>query len=702
MMEEPSVLDYVIDRLTFWREKTLHLQEEPGGDEQYAKPQQAHSRPQTWYARLLGWRGLLALPLILAWMGQIMLEPPDRAPTTAVFCYILAGGTLVALTWRGMWVGEPIEDRSSATIAEGIRLRWLILGPSLGLLAFLFFLGNRFNLLNLALWLSALGTVIYALWVPDEGAARLKQAWVKFREGGLRLSPWQLLVLGVFGLAAFFRFYKLGQVPPEMFSDHAEKLIDVTQVLGGQYRIFFPRNTGREAFQMYLTAGAARLFGTGISFLSLKIGTCLAGLFTLPYIYLLGKEIANRRVGLFAMFLAGAAYWPNVISRVALRFTLYPFFAAPTLYYLIRGLRRRQRNDFILAGVALGLGVHGYSPFRVMPLVVALVLVVFLVHRPNRERKKTAWQALWIVGLISLLIFLPLLRYALGNYEMFSYRMATRMTGVERAIPGPPLKIFLENMWKSLIMFQWDNGKIWVHSIPGRPALGVISAVLFTLGLVAVAYRYGKQRHWIDLALLLSIPLMMLPSALSLAFPDENPSLNRSGGALIPVFLIASLMLDQLWLSLKKALPPRRGKWLAWSVVVLLLFFSGRANAGLVFQEYKDQFQAKAWNTSELGAVIHEFANTIGSYEQAWVVPYPHWVDTRLVGIHAEGQVVDYALWRDDLPRSKEKPPPKLFLVKPEDEQTMNMLRELYPAGVESVYISDQHSQNFLLYYVLK
>ena len=34
---------------------------------------------------------------------------------------------------------------------------------------------------------------------------------------------------------------------------------------------------------------------------------------------------------------------------------------------------------------------------------------------------------------------------------------------------------------------------------------------------------------------LLSIPLLMLPSILSLAFPDENPALNRAAGDLTPV-----------------------------------------------------------------------------------------------------------------------------------------------------------------------
>ncbi len=127
-----------------------------------------------------------------------------------------------------------------------------------------------------------------------------------------------------------------------MFSDHAEKLLDVGEVLQGQFSIFFPRNTGREAIQMYLTAAVSMLFGTGLSFMSLKLGTALAGIFALPFIYLLAKEIGGRRLGLLAFFLAAVAYWPNVISRVGLRFPLYPLFVAPMLYFIIKGFEDRQ------------------------------------------------------------------------------------------------------------------------------------------------------------------------------------------------------------------------------------------------------------------------------------------------------------------------------------------------------------------------
>jgi len=136
----------------------------------------------------------------------------------------------------------------------------------------------------------------------------------------------------------------------------------------------------------------------------------------------------------------------------------------------------------------------------------------------------------------------------------------------------------------------------------------------------------------ISLPAFLLIPLLMLPSILSIAFPDENPSLNRSSGAIIPVFIIIAIAVENLVINLRSRIPDKVGKWVSTGIVLILAVISMQANARLVFVDYYQQFKARAWNTSEIGAVIEEFADTIGDEDHAWVVPYPHWVDTRLVG----------------------------------------------------------------------
>jgi len=696
-MEEPSVLDYVLEKLTFWRKGSLVIPPAEQGKElvKPAQPRFKHERGS--------WKNYLVfLPTLFAIIAQIFGEPENRSPALMIFFYAAAGiGLLLLIIFKNWDLDTLVPDDGEA---GDFSVRWIsfLVGIGLSILSFFFFTGNLFNLINVILWIVGFGLIWWSLRIPEDWLGKFKSIWHKFFTDGFKVTPWMVLVAAVFLLAGFYRFYLLNQVPPEMFSDHAEKLIDVTDVLRGTNFIFFPRNTGREAFQMYLTAAMVKIFGTGISFLSLKLGTCLAGLFSLPFIYLLGKEIKNKEVGLLAMFFAGIAYWPNVISRVALRFALYPAFLAPTIFFLVRGIKRKKWNDFLYAGLFLGIGLHGYSPFRIVPFAVVLILLIYFLHTKSKDNRRLAVIALLIVGLISLIVFLPLGRYASINYSSFAYRMQSRMTDVETALPGSFLAIFFSNLWKALIMFQWDNGQIWVHSVPGRPALGVISAAMLSLGVILLVIRYVKKRHWMDLTLLLLIPILLLPSILSIAFPDENPSLNRSGGAIIPVFIIIAIAIENLVINLRSYIAGRPGKWISTILVLVLAGFSMQTNARLVFVDYYQQFKIRAWNTSEIGAVIEEFADTIGDEDHAWVVPYPHWVDTRLVGIHAVDRVRDFALWQKDILGTEMTEAPKLYIFKPIDEETYQILRDLYPDGIIEKFESEVESRDFMLFYVLQ
>ena len=120
----------------------------------------------------------------------------------------------------------------------------------------------------------------------------------------------------------------------------------------------------------------------------------------------------------------------------------------------------------------------------------------------------------------------------------------------------------------------------------------------------------------------------------------------------------------------------------------------------MTFETYKDQFTHSAWNTSELGAVVEQFNDTVGSYDQAWVVAYPHWVDTRLVGINSGQPQRDYAIWPDEIENTLAIPSPKLFIYKLNDDAAHAVLEELYPEGIVSLYSSDVPAHNFFIYFV--
>jgi Dolichyl-phosphate-mannose-protein mannosyltransferase len=713
MFDEPSILDYLKSKIFPNRYEPVSIPEEgvvlasevdSGADagiqstEVVEKTARAKQKRE-W--RAIPWKTTGAL--LIALVGQFLLEPPGRDAIPALFLYAWAALLIVVASIKDgqRLAGDEPDERK---IAPQLRRTSFLIGLPLMLAAFLLFGGNRFTVLNMTLWTMMMFFMLNALWEMEEKAGRKNRLRIanffKNLPKKIRFEPLDLLLVGVALVAVFFRFVQLAQVPGEMFSDHAEKLMDVMDVLNGQHSIFFPRNTGREAVQMYLTAAVSEVFGTGLSFLSLKIGTALAGLFTLPYIYLLGKEVGNKWVGIAAVALAAVAYWPNTIARVALRFALYPLFTAPTLYYLIRGLKRSRWNDFLLAGIALGLGLHGYSPMRIVPVVIVVIFAVYLLHKQSKGQRKEAMMGLLVLAFVSFLVFLPLFRYMLSDPDMFGYRAFSRMGTAERSFPGSPISIFFNNTWKAWIMPFWDNGGIWVHSIPTRPALGVVSAASYFLGLVMLLVRYIRKRNWLDLTLIISVPLLMLPSILSLAFPEENPSLNRTGGAYVIIFLIAGLGAESIFAMLMEKSRSWFGKTLAVMLAAGLFLGAALQNYDLVLNQFAEQFMRGAWNTSQMGEVIRGFADSAGDRDSAYVVPYPHWVDTRLVGINADYPEKDYALWREEIPLTLANSDAKLFIVKEEDQETLDILHATYPEGWFEKYENPFPGKNFWMFFV--
>jgi hypothetical protein len=726
--KEPSVLDYFKSRVKFWepseqgilppepkqpKKGTAPSKGKPAAaSKTAAKPAMRQGKPAAAAKKLSGpvapprplpWRSLLALAFAL--VGQSFFEPLKPAAPTGLYFYALSASFLLWAALRKEWTLAALPEAGEGDETFKVRRLPLILAIILALVAFISLGGNLFTPFNVTVWVLAILCIVWAFWRPSPGGTPLwKRLGAFFSRASwpLAVTRWTLLVLLVIGLVVFFRVYRLASVPSDPFSDHAEKILDVYDVTQGQTHIFFPRNTGREGFQMYLTVVVAWLFGTGLSFLSLKIDSLIAGLVTLPYLYLLGKELGGKRIGLLAVLFAGIGYWPNVISRVGLRFALYPLFFAPMLYYLLRGLRRRARNDFICSGIFLGLGLHGYSSYRIVPFVVVIAIGLFLLHAQAKDRRRSAVFWLVVVTAVSFFVFLPLARYWSQNPDLYAMRAFSRLGTTERPLPGPWWQILVSNVWNGLRMFNWDNGEIWVHSIPHRPALDIVSAALFLIGVVLIIVRYVRQRHWLDIFLLLSIPLLQLPSTLSLAFPAENPSLNRPAGAIVPVFLIVAAALDGLLTSLASRLRPRWGAALMWIVALALVAWSAGLNFKLVLDDYSTQFSRGAWNTSEMGTVIKQFAQVYGTTDSAWIVPYPYWADTRLPAIYIGIPTRDFALWPKDFASTLEIKGAKLMILKPDDTQDLAALQQIYPRGVVSTFHSAvvDAGKDFLIFFV--
>jgi hypothetical protein len=707
-MEEPSLLDYLKAKLSLkalfkggaYVQIPSPTEEEKAVQPEVKLEEAPHRRG---IFTKFPWRSLLALGLAL--IAQRAFEPMNSHPGWGGLFYFAAFCTLIFALWKGEWQKAAVPDEATGIPERKVNKTPIYALVPLIVLSYIAFSGNRFTPLNIFLWILTFIAGLAAFWQREH-----RMGWANTRERILgflrkpqftiRFSYWWLLVVGVFCLAAYFHLSQLSTVPLDMTSDHAEKLLDMNDVMSGSAPIFFNRNAGREPIQFYWTALLIKLFNLDLGFTTLKLGMALAFLISLIYVYKLGKEVGNRWTGLFAVLLLGMAAWTNIIARVGMRLVLTPVFVAPTLFYLLRGIRTQRRNDFILSGIFLGWGLMGYSAFRIVPFVAALGVLIYLAHRRRHASNAHLFGDFSLLVLFAVVAALPLLRFALQYPDLIGMRTLTRMTGAEQAIQGPVYKVFFQNVWNALIMPFWKDGNTWVIAITGRPALDLVSAALYMLGVVLLIFSWIKGRNWQYLFLLISIPVLMLPSIMALAFPIENPSLSRAGGAVIPVILICAIALETLLSSLWKKAKNVTGKGLVIILAGAMVLASGRQNYDLVFNQYGTQYINATWNSMQMGKIARDFIGSVGSPDTVYVVAKAHWVDTRLVAMNAGYITRDYQIWPEDLNNTLAEQRTKLFFVKADDEVGMNALRTTYPNGTRTLHRAAAPGRDFYTYLV--
>jgi hypothetical protein len=715
---------------------------------------------------------LLVLSLGLAVWGQRVLS--DRSlPLDGPFLYGLAVLLFLSVVARGRdWMAlaapspaiprtrEKEEVGAVGTRSASLAVAALVLGAA----TYLFSGGNRFTVLNVSLWLAAIITFIAAF------AELPVRSWAVALVDRLRQPAWSIRItwktvafLAILLVAIFFRYYQLDRIPAEMTSDHAEKLLDVNDVLHGIHPIFFVRNTGREAVQFYFTALLIRLFDLPVGHLALKIGTSFFGVMAIPFTYLLAKELYDDEVGLLAAALLAISQWHVAITRVGLRFPFTAAFAAPTLYFLVRGFKYNRRNDWLLSGLFLGIGLHTYTSMRVVPALLVLLAGIKLAF--DLVSKVGGWRGLrrptsdiqpptsnpqpfeasslnagfWANGLLAtamaLIVFLPLGRYMVDNPEVFWFRVLTRSSNLERQLPTNELAVFFDNLKNALLMFNVKGDQVWVNTVPGSPVLDPITGALFVLGMTYVLWRLLRHADRRSAYLLAGLFMLLMPSVLSIAFPQENPSVVRAGGAPVIVMIIASLPLvlaarrlretlgglSRTGITTSSPLPPageaqgvgtnsplslaagELGKWVSAGLVVLVLLATARLDYDWYFHTYDVQFRQSAWNTTEMGAVVRAFATSVGDMQHAYHVAYPYWADTRNIGINAGDPTWDNAILNINQAQALvNDPAAKLFLVNPEDQRSITVLQQLFPNGDLRRYQSRTPNKDFLIFFVPK
>ena len=344
------------------------------------------------------------------------------------------------------------------------------------------------------------------------------------------------LLLALTVLAFGLRVWDLNSTPPGLWWDEAGQGLDARDILQGDFRIFFPRSSGKEPLYVYLTAPFVALWdGEPIA---VRFAGALLGALTVPALFLAGKALwrENPRKGLWAGLTAAAFwttnYWAQSINRIGFRVNTLALVLTLAVVAWLNWTYRPTRRRAATFGVLAGLTLATYLAARITPLLWLLLYLTL----PSRTRKALRATLPWAL-LALLLVAAPLLVHFALHPQDFVARMSSFDILEGATTAAEHARAWLDSATKVVGVFLGGEGDpIPRHNLPGRPPFAPYLAVLFGLGLVSalLSLRRRDQRGW---TLLLWWAVLALPAVLA---ADANPHSVRLFGALPAALLLAA------------------------------------------------------------------------------------------------------------------------------------------------------------------
>jgi 4-amino-4-deoxy-L-arabinose transferase-like glycosyltransferase len=306
----------------------------------------------------------------------------------------------------------------------------------------------------------------------------------------------------------------------------------------------------------------------------------------LVFIYLIAKEIYNKKVGIISCALLSVFYLHLFYTARLLLDSIAPTFWAISIYFFIKGYIKEKNNKyFYLAAFFGAIGVFFYN--QTISLFILYLVYLFITERINLFKEKRYY----IFGLVALATFIPNL---ILNKILFGNPVEFIRVGL--------------TVGNVLTASYWENVKIYLSYFPVY--LGTILFLAFIISLVLFAYKIilgidliikskeFEARKDLFLLLWIIIPFLLLIKIVG-HFEDRYLM-----PIFIPIFIIIALGFDKLRIQIAKI----SSKNIAHAVIiilVLLISYNQILMADSIIEAKKTSFQ----ELKEAGIFIEQNTN---------------------------------------------------------------------------------------------
>ena len=264
----------------------------------------------------------------------------------------------------------------------------------------------------------------------------------------------------------------------------------------------------------------------GYSEVVARLVSALAGIGGVYVIYLLGKEIFNKNVGLIAAFLLCFNDFHIYYSQEARPYTLFLLTVVLSFYRLSVFIKNINLKNAIWYGLSCGLilNIHLFGLITVFSQ--ALILLGFLVFS-EKVNRLTIFKLSAIAGVIALVMFAP-------NYQMF-----IKITNVKSFWVAPPtqegfsllMKEFFGNSEYLIFIFSFifvyfifkifnnDSKEINLKSILNSPlnySFSFLFSWFFTFLIIVLVKTYSGASLFLPRYFMSVVPVFIIVLAIGI------------------------------------------------------------------------------------------------------------------------------------------------------------------------------------------
>lgn len=289
------------------------------------------------------------------------------------------------------------------------------------------------------------------------------------------LTNWRtrLLFTVILAVGIFARLWEFSSLPPGLNPDEASIGVEAYYLYKfgmDRYGLSYPVHliswgSGQNALYAYMLIPFVAL--KGVNAFVIRLPMVLAGILSLPLIYIAGRRLLGEKFALLAMFFMAISPWHIVNSRWAVESNIMPFFFLAGFTALT--LANTKNRWFLVSSITFALSLYAYGTAYVGVPVFILLTIPLLLKLKRIDIKQVVIGAIAFVliafpiGLFLLVNTLQLEPLQLGAVTIPRLPVEARYETMAAVFGQSPFqalaanaRIMFDVLWRQSDAYPWN------------------------------------------------------------------------------------------------------------------------------------------------------------------------------------------------------------------------------------------------------